>query len=790
MGRDEEIAHLLSLLTRPGPAPAAVLLHGAPGVGKSRLAAAVTAAYRGATGAATATVVPPTATGDPGSAAVEAALALAAVRGEQGPAPLLTVDGADAVDQRNLLAAAGSAGVVVLATARADRPAAGLVSVPVRGLRLPRDCSTADPEGFAAVPSVQLYLARLRTLNPEAAVHGGNQQAIARTCAQLRGVPGALGLAARMAALEGPETVWNALSAPYGGRLTDLLRMYGVPSAGTDAETDGGRAGGGDDGGDSGDGGSAQRLLARCAVFADGFGTEALREISGVRTAGFATALHTLLAQGLLTLSAQPSGQLDGPVRTRLQVPLTALPLPPDPGAETARLAHARYYARVARTAARQIAEGDQRAGITVFRAEEANLRAALETLFTHGDGDPDEALDLAEDLLVHWYATGPTAIRAGVLDPLARRAATHRPCRRAQSLLTEATVLAGHPEAARPLLDGAAGADTSGPDGGRLLRLRGLAAVHSDPADGTASLRRAAERRAADGDRHGAARVALEAALADLLYGEVRRGEDTALETLCGALRRGDVFAAGSALLHLALFAAAAGRTRQAADRHARALASLRSLGAPAVLGAHLTLLAGPLLPGPTGRARATARVLGCFYASRAAFLDDPDESPFTTARCEEPVRRLLGEEAFRAALAEGAGLSLLDLVTAFAARRRDGGAPAAPEAPRAGYGGPPAPAVLERRAPATAAATEELTPRQTEVSQLVALGLSNKQIARQLEISEWTVVNHIREVMRRLGCASRVGIARWAHEAEHRRAATAGMSLSPGAGVRRDAV
>lgn len=53
-------------------------------------------------------------------------------------------------------------------------------------------------------------------------------------------------------------------------------------------------------------------------------------------------------------------------------------------------------------------------------------------------------------------------------------------------------------------------------------------------------------------------------------------------------------------------------------------------------------------------------------------------------------------------------------------------------------------------------------LTPRQHQIALLVADGLTNRQIARQLEISEWTVVNHLRVVMQKMDCASRVQVVR----------------------------
>lgn len=55
-----------------------------------------------------------------------------------------------------------------------------------------------------------------------------------------------------------------------------------------------------------------------------------------------------------------------------------------------------------------------------------------------------------------------------------------------------------------------------------------------------------------------------------------------------------------------------------------------------------------------------------------------------------------------------------------------------------------------------------ERLTHRQRQVAELVAEGMTNRQIARALELSEWTVVNHLRQVMQRLNCPSRVHVAR----------------------------
>ncbi|GFH36365.1 helix-turn-helix transcriptional regulator [Streptomyces pacificus] len=70
--------------------------------------------------------------------------------------------------------------------------------------------------------------------------------------------------------------------------------------------------------------------------------------------------------------------------------------------------------------------------------------------------------------------------------------------------------------------------------------------------------------------------------------------------------------------------------------------------------------------------------------------------------------------------------------------------------------------PSAFERSRPRAGEAPYGLTPRQYEVALLVAEGLTNRQIARRLGISEWTVTNHLRVVMQKLDCASRVHVVR----------------------------
>ncbi|MBM9435306.1 LuxR family transcriptional regulator [Streptomyces bryophytorum] len=108
------------------------------------------------------------------------------------------------------------------------------------------------------------------------------------------------------------------------------------------------------------------------------------------------------------------------------------------------------------------------------------------------------------------------------------------------------------------------------------------------------------------------------------------------------------------------------------------------------------------------------------------------------------------LTAEQFAGAVASGPAMTWHDALRLI---------PAAPPAP------PPAPvpaAAAVPPPPAPSAVATALTKRELEVALLVAEGMTNRIIARELGIAEWTVVNHLRKVMRKLGCQSRVQVTR----------------------------
>ena len=84
------------------------------------------------------------------------------------------------------------------------------------------------------------------------------------------------------------------------------------------------------------------------------------------------------------------------------------------------------------------------------------------------------------------------------------------------------------------------------------------------------------------------------------------------------------------------------------------------------------------------------------------------------------------------------------------------------APEAPPA----PPAPMPPADAAAAAPNGFTPLSPREEDVLREIALGASNKEIARTLDIAETTVKIHVQHILRKLGLSSRVQAAVYASD------------------------
>ncbi len=68
-----------------------------------------------------------------------------------------------------------------------------------------------------------------------------------------------------------------------------------------------------------------------------------------------------------------------------------------------------------------------------------------------------------------------------------------------------------------------------------------------------------------------------------------------------------------------------------------------------------------------------------------------------------------------------------------------------------------------IRKPQPNNAAKLDSLTGRELEILKLIAKGLSNKLIARELDISDGTVKVHVKHLLKKLGLRSRVEAAVW---------------------------
>ena len=151
--------------------------------------------------------------------------------------------------------------------------------------------------------------------------------------------------------------------------------------------------------------------------------------------------------------------------------------------------------------------------------------------------------------------------------------------------------------------------------------------------------------------------------------------------------------------------------------------------------------------LAGAMGEASQAARLWGAAEAARQV----TGISPFTPDEwaLHEPhlssARSQLGDEAWQEALAEGRAMSLEEAAE-YALSRKAADLTTTPVPPERPAG--------------------KLTSREREVSLLVARGLTNRQISRELSISERTAGNHVARILRKLGLRTRTQVATWATE------------------------
>jgi predicted ATPase/DNA-binding CsgD family transcriptional regulator len=433
-------------------------------------------------------------------------------------------------------------------------------------------------------------------------------------------------------------------------------------------------------------------------------------------------------------------------------------------GEETAVLRRYRaYYRRLCADTRERMFGPGQVALLARMRLENPNLRRVIDQCFSE-PGEAVNGLRMAVDLRGHWLSGYLGEGRQRLDEGLAVHRSPDEV--RGRALVLNAWLVAseGRLDPADAMLDEA---ETIG---GRLghegiladvTLQRGVAALdrsHTDIA--VARCADAVARHRRTGDLTGRARAHLWLSAARTFGGDLAAAVAAAEEgiALCDAHGETLYRAYLTTMLGMALWCR--GDTARAGELAKESLAHHRSLENPRGIGMDLALMAW--VAASQGRYERAARVLetlhACARGPRARAEVGADAGGFRYLRryheqTKAAIRHAIGDAGFAAATRESGRLDV-DAGLAYAMEESDG----------------------EGLTSANGEAPSPLTRRETEVARLVGRGLTNKDIAAELVISQRTAEGHVEHILNKLGFGSRAQIAVWINNAE-------GASV-PGAG------
>jgi predicted ATPase/DNA-binding CsgD family transcriptional regulator len=599
-----------------------------------------------------------------------------------------------------------------------------------------------SPDGSLAalerVPAVQLFVHRARAVRPGFTLTEDNREAVATLCQRLDGLPLAIELAAASAKLSSPQALLADLDDDLGvisGTAADTMSRY--TDMDTAIEAGLGRLN------------SVERaFLDRLAAFEGEFGAAAAKGVARPWAGQAAQLIESLVDKNLLLACDRPDGEIGfrllGLVRRQL---LTALRKRGE--YDEIMRAHADYFQAMARAARKGLTGADQAWWLSRLADWHADLRAALRFLIDAGDGAATAGFAAA--LRLHWQAAG--ALREGVawleegLD-LADRPVDIAP--EVHEVLGELLLDLGETRAAERRLNFARQRYEESHDARGVavcLALLGRLAFHQgDVATAERLLQESTARLLKAGE------ASRERAMATIDLARVRlaRGDNAAARKLAESalheLTNGrDARNVALSQYVLAEIAMADERLEEAEQLARTAMLRLDDLGDRPACGTGLEIL-GILMTVRHGRMteswRRAVRNLG--VGAQLRERDGLAVSDVERTRLDEVVdeaRVRLGDELFEEEWTAAAWRPLHEAIA-------EALAPFQPQ---------------RRRRPAGAGRDNPLTHREMEVAELVAAGMTNREIARRLGIAEWTAVNHLRKIMRKLACGSRVQVANW---------------------------
>ncbi len=659
----------------------------------------------------------------------------------------------------DLLAACPRLGLLV--TSRAALRLRWEQELPVAPLELPDPAGPTSADALGASPALALFVERTRAVRPDFELTDRNARTVAEICARLDGLPLAIELAAGQSRLLPPGATlerlagadarggWargSALDSLAGGARDLPARQRTLRDAVewshnllTPAE---------------------QVVFRRLAVFPGSFSLEAASAVCETPTEA---ALVALVEKSLVRRPSESEGEprlrmletIRDYARERLEASAEAPAI---------RARHAAFFVDLAEQANEGLWGHDQAAWLDRIERELDNLRAVLEWS-TSPLGDLEAGLLVAGGTCRFWDMRGYFAEGRARLEALLARADT-TPWPRTDDRVGRAEVFTrlaagfqafaqgdfatstAHVNRAMPLAReiGFAFGVTTG-----LIGLASMAQIRGKLGEAAALLDEALALGQATGD---------ERSIYHALYwqGEIARSAgdyDRAVSLLEAGLARqqGNPWAAATAGFSLGHVALVRGDPERAATLFRETLDARRLVGDR--LGMALSVEGLAWVSVAHRRPDLASRMFGAAEGLRE-WIGASVEVGWTSdhERYLEQTRAMLDEATFDAEWAAGRALSpneAIALALSTGAERPVGSARSSPRA---------------RHAPHAPRQGSALTPRERQVAGLIARGLTNREVAAELVITEGTAANYVQHVLEKLGFHARAQIAAWAAE------------------------
>jgi len=628
----------------------------------------------------------------------------------------------------------------ILATSREALDVSGETIFTVPPLSLPDPRHLPAAEGLPGYEAARLFVERAAAVKPGFALTEQNAMAVAQICYRLDGIPLAIELAAARMKVLSAEQISSRLHDSF-----DLLSGVGrtaMPHHRTLRATM--------DWSHELLAEEEQVLFRRLSVFAGGFTLEAAEAVGAgesIEEAGVLDLLGSLVDKSLVLFEEQ-----GGEARYRLLETVRQYgreKLAEAGEAERVHQRHAAYYLALAEEAEPHLKGHHQMTWLGVLEREHPNLRVSMRFLLN--DGEVDTAVTFAWALWFFWYLhrhlgegfrysgeildrgdalpAGPRAkalfIRAAMSDGIDSLERVEKSCQDSADLFREAG-------------DGFGLAIAVGSLG--LLAMR-----RGDMERAQMLLEDALDLNRKVGDRWGVSSVLAYMGIIPLSRGDNARAVGYFEEAPALSREVGDRYVGYLSLYNLALASRARGDREQAARHYTEGLGLAVEVSDRANAAYCLEGLAGLIAEGSESPERAV-RLFGASEAWLEA-LGAPRyahaEDRVVSERALAALRDRLGGGTFEAAWAEGLEMSPEQAIEHALT----------------------SPVILQEAPPASEYPAG-LSAREVEVLKLVARGMTNAQIARELFISPRTVNAHLGSVYHKIGYSTRAEATRFASE------------------------